>query len=99
MTTTVEAVAVTIIASLLSGLIGVVASFYFYRRLEHRKMKMDSARKLFGGRYSLSSKEFQEAMNEVMLVFSDSEDVMAAMDELYTTLQGQQQLQGRRRRR
>jgi len=47
---TTEQILVTIIASLLSGLIGVGVSSYFYSRLERRKTKMDTARKLFGGR-------------------------------------------------
>jgi hypothetical protein len=58
-------------------------------------MKMESVRKLFGGRYDIRSKEFLEAMNEIMLVFSDSQEVMAAMQEFYTYQTSQQQL-GRR---
>jgi hypothetical protein len=87
---TTDQVLVTIIAALLSGLIGVVVSFYFYARLERRKMKMDTARKLFGGKYSQESQAFQEALNEVMLVFADSRDVLRALDDLFTTIQSQQ---------
>jgi hypothetical protein len=86
MTTT--AIVVTIIAALLSGLIGVFVSPYFYRRLDNRKMKMETVRKLFGARYSESSKEFIEAMNEIMFAFSDSDDVITALRAFYTTVQG-----------
>lgn len=84
--TTVE-VPVTIISSLLSRLVGVLVSFYFFQRLERRKMKLETARKLFGGKHHMAGKEFQEAMNEVMVVFSDSDVVIAAMDDLWSTLQ------------
>ena len=70
---TMTIVLVTLVASLLSGLIGVLVSFYFFQRLERRKMKMETARKLFGGKHNTSGDQFQEALNEVMLVFSDSE--------------------------
>lgn len=76
----------TLVASLLSGLVGVIVSFFAYKGLEQKRIKMETARKLFGGKHNLSSKEFQEAMNEVLLVFSDSDPVIAAIDELWTTL-------------
>jgi hypothetical protein len=81
------AIIVAIIAALLSGLGGVFVSPYFYRRLENRRMKMDTARKLFGGRYNESSKEFIEAMNEIMFVFSDSQDVLTALQEFFTIVE------------
>jgi len=84
---TMTIVLVTLVASLLSGLIGVLVSFYFFQRLERRKMKMETARKLFGGKHNTSGDQFQEALNEVMLVFSDSDTVIAATEELWTTLE------------
>lgn len=84
---TTEAIVATVISSLLSGLVGVVISFYFFQRLERRKLKMETARKLFGGKHDLGGKEFQEAMNEVMVVFSDSAPVIDAMNDFWTTLQ------------
>lgn len=84
---TIEFILITIIASLLSGLLGVFVSFHFFRRLEQRRLKMGTAQKLFGGKYNIASKEFQEAMNEVMLIFSDSDLVIAAMEEFWTILQ------------
>ena len=84
---TTEAIVVTLVASLLSGLVGVCVSFYFFQRLERRKLKFDTARKLFGNKYNMAGEEFQEAMNEVMVIFSDSARVIAAMEDLWTTLQ------------
>jgi hypothetical protein len=73
----------TIIASLLSGLIGVIISSIFYSRLEKRKLKMETVKKMFGNKHNTSSNSFQEAMNEVMIVFSDSQDVIDAFEEFF----------------
>lgn len=86
MSITIEYILVTIVASLLSGIIGVVVSFYFYSRLERRKMKIETARKLFGAKHEMHGKEFQEAMNELMIVFSDSDEVMSKMENLWTVV-------------
>jgi ABC-type dipeptide/oligopeptide/nickel transport system ATPase subunit len=84
---TTIAIFVTIISSLLSGLIGIFVSFYFFNRLEKRKLKVETARKMFANKHDIKSKEFKEAMNEVMVVFSDSTEVITAMEELWQTLQ------------
>ncbi|ELI5413176.1 TPA: DUF6680 family protein [Vibrio parahaemolyticus] len=77
----------TLIASLLSGLIGVFVSFIFYSRLEKRKLKLDTARRLIGNRFNISSPEFQQAMNEIFIVFADSKKVIAAMDDFWQVVQ------------
>jgi len=83
---TKEAIIVAVISSLLSGLVGVLVSFYFFNRLEKRKLKTETARKMFGSKHEIGSSAFNEAMNEVMIVFSDSDEVISAMEELWQTL-------------
>ena len=86
------AILVTLIASLLSGLIGVAVSAYFFTRLERRKLKVDTARRLIGNRHNIEGHDFQQAMNEVMIVFSDSKSVIKAMEDLWhviATVHGQ----------
>ena len=83
---TQEAIIVTFIASLLSGLVGVLVSFYFFSRLEKRKIKTETARKMFGSKHDITSPSFNEAMNEAMITFSDSNKVISAMEELWQTL-------------
>lgn len=80
---TYEYILLTIVASLVSGLIGVVVSYIFYSRLEIRKIKFDTARKMFGSKYQVHGKDFQEAVNEVMIVFSDSQEVIDSMENLW----------------
>lgn len=77
---TKEQILVTVISSLLSGLIGVAVSFWFYSRLEKRKMKMETARKMFGSRHEIGSQEFLGSLNEIMIIFSDSQEVIEAVE-------------------
>lgn len=82
-----EAVITTLIASLLSGIVGVGVSFWFSFKLERHKLKLDLARRLLGHRFSISGDDFSCAMNEVMAVFADSPDVLQKMGLLYQSLQ------------
>ncbi|TMP73503.1 DUF6680 family protein [Pseudoalteromonas sp. S1608] len=84
---TSEAIFVTILASLLSGLTGVLISFKFYDRLEKRKLRIETAKKLIGGRFNPASNEFNIAMNEIFLVYADCPEVMTAMTNFWEILQ------------
>lgn len=82
-----EAIIVTLIASLLSGLIGVGVSAWFFYKIERHKLKLDLARRLLGNRYSITGDNFSCAMNEVIAVFADSQDVLQQMGKLYEAIQ------------
>lgn len=84
---TQEAILIALVSSLLSGLIGVAVSSWFFYRLERHKLKLDLARRLLGHRYSITGDHFSAAMNEVFVVFADSKDVLQKMERLYETLQ------------
>lgn len=84
---TPDAILVTIISSLLSGLVGIGVSSWFFYRFERHKMKLDLARRLLGHRYSITGDSFSSAMNEVFVVFADSADVLRKMERLYEALQ------------
>ncbi len=84
---TVEGIVVTVIASLLSGLVGVGVSAWFFYRLERQKQKLDLARRLLGNRYSIKGDAFTCSMNEVIAVFADSDEVLTKMKLLYEALQ------------
>lgn len=84
---------ITIMSSLLSGLIGVILSSWFYLRYEHRKQKFDTLRRLLGNRFSLpeaeknnfehSREEFFAALNEIVVVFHDSPIALDALNKYY----------------
>lgn len=82
-----EAITVTVISSLLSGLAGVFVSTWVFYKLERHKQKLDLARRLLGNRFSISGDAFSCAMNEVIGVFADSDDVLSKMKSLYDALQ------------
>ncbi|MBU4412404.1 MAG: hypothetical protein KKG98_04425 [Proteobacteria bacterium] len=84
-----ESIIVTIISSLISGLIGVgVASFVFYK-LERHKLRLDIARRLLGYRFDIQGDSFSCAVNEVIAVFADKPEVLKKMSRLYELLQTQ----------
>lgn len=82
-----DAVVVTVISSLISGIVGVGVSTWYFYKLERHKLKLDLARRLLGNRYSISGDAFSCAMNEVIAVFADSEDVLSKMAHLYDALE------------
>ncbi|TSK08497.1 MAG: hypothetical protein FPO08_04085 [Geobacter sp.] len=82
-----EAITVAVLSSLVSGLIGVGVSAWFFYRLERHKLKLDLARRLLGHRFSIAGDNFSFAMNEVIAVFADSPEVLQKMQCLYESLQ------------
>lgn len=81
-----DAILVTLVAALCSGVVGVGISAWFFARLERRKLKMDTARRLIGHRFDITGSDFSVAMNEVFIVFADSPQVISAMTALYEAL-------------
>jgi hypothetical protein len=86
-TLSVETILMTIVASLLSGLVGVGVSGWFFYKLERHKLKLDLARRLLGYRFSIIGDDFSCAMNEVIGVFADCPEVLQKMGRLYEALQ------------
>jgi len=79
-------VALTIAAALLSGVFGVAISTIYYRRYEKRRQKLDTVRRLFGYRYNILGEGFTVVLNEVFVVFHDSQGVMKALSEFHTMM-------------
>ncbi len=67
-----------LISSLLSGLLGVGISTWYHHRNEIRRAKLQVLQQLFGNRHDLLGQLFTEAINQVFIVFHDSEDVLSA---------------------
>ncbi len=76
---TTEQICVTVGSSLLSGVIGVLVSTFFYIRHEKRKDKLETLRRFMGNRYNLTGDEFSRALNEIFVVFKGSTSVMNAL--------------------
>jgi hypothetical protein len=84
---TLDIIMLTIGASLLSGLVGVGISACFFARLERRKLKVDTARRLLGSRFNIEGVEFQQAMNEVTVVFADDKRITEVMDAFWNVIE------------
>jgi hypothetical protein len=84
---TTDAILVTLISSLISGLIGVAIAAWFFYRIERYKLRLDLARRLFGYRHSIVGDGFSTAMNEVFVVFAGEEDVIQNMGRLYSAIE------------
>ena len=82
-----EAILVTLVSSVISGLAGVAIAAWFFYRIERYKLKLDLARRLFGYRHSIMGEGFSTAMNEVFVVFAGEEEVIQNMGRLYSVIE------------
>ena len=86
------AIIVTIVASLLSGIVAVIVSTYYYRRYDKAKLKRDVLRRFVGNRHFLtvvppgSKGEPFIALNEAFIVFADSPDVIMSLKKMHKEL-------------
>jgi len=86
------AITVTIASSLLSGIIGVAVSAWYYRRHDALKLKRDVFRRLAGNRHLLVAVPCEAkgepfvALNEAFIVFNDSPKVVAALKRMHAEL-------------
>ena len=78
-----DAVIVTIISSLIFGLVGVTVSTWYFYKLERHKLKLDLARRLLGNRFSISGDAFSCAMNEVIAVFENRCQIVGSKEQIY----------------
>ena len=67
------------VSALLSGLLGVLISNWYYRRNEIKQVKLKVLQQLMGYRYNVNGKEFLGALNQVAVIFSDSKAVLTAL--------------------
>lgn len=82
-----DPIAVTIVSSLLSGIVGVGVSSWVFYKLERHRLKLDLARRLLGHRFSICGDQFTCALNEVLAVFADAPEVLQRMERLYQALE------------
>lgn len=65
-------ITITVISSLLSGIIGVGISTWYYRRYESRKQKIELLRKIVGFRFALTEKTSPEAKAQFLVLLVKS---------------------------
>ena len=74
---------IVIISSLISGILGVIISTLYYKKAERRKEKMNLIMQLFGNRYDINGDRFLDALNSIVIVFHDSDDVIKKVKALH----------------
>jgi len=86
-------VTITIISSLISGVIGVGISTWYYRRHEKRKQQFEVLRKIVGTRFALTENttpeakvQFFSALNEVVVLYHEHPEVIDALHNLHREL-------------
>lgn len=70
---------IILISSIVSGLLGILVTIWYYQRNEIRKTKIKVLLQFIGNRYNLRGDLFTEALNQVFIAFNDSKDVLTAM--------------------
>jgi len=76
-------IAITIIASTLSGILSVIISTIYYRRHEKYRVKVDTLKKFVSNRFDLKGDEFTRALNEIFIVFNKSKIIMDDLSQFH----------------
>ena len=79
-------IALVIISSLISGIIGVLISIFYHKRSDKKRTKIDVLRNFVGYRHDLKGNEFTKALNEIFVVFCDSPDIQTKVKNLHEVL-------------
>lgn len=79
---------IILISSLLSGLLGVGISTWYHQRNEIRRTKLQVLQQLMGNRHDIQGQLFTEALNQVFVIFYDSQDVLAALKAFHEFIRG-----------
>lgn len=89
-----EAIVVTIVSAIISGVLATAITLYVNYKAEQRKMKRDLVDDIFGYRYQISNGYADDksgilrALNRVPIVFCESNEVLEAYDDLYDAMSG-----------
>ena len=76
-------VAVAVISTVLSGLLGALVSIIVYGRREQRRFKVDTLKRFAANRYDVKGEEFTRALNEIFVVFNDAPNVMGVLEDFH----------------
>jgi hypothetical protein len=81
---------ITVLASLLSGVVGAFASTWYHISYERTRLKKETLRRFAANRHALLSgspksneEEFSQALNEIIVVFNNDPNVMSELLELH----------------
>lgn len=81
---------ITVIAALSSGILGVIISIVYHRRAERTRAKIETLKNFCGYRYDLKGEDFTKTLNEIFIVFQDSEDVLEKLNKFHEVVVARQ---------
>lgn len=81
---------VTIVAALISGLLGSVMTQCAVDRREITRSRVDTLKRVAANRFDLKGDEFSRALNEVIIVFNDVPDVLQRLADFQKVLASHQ---------
>lgn len=74
---------ITIISSLIAGILGVIISIVYHRKAERVRAKIETLKSFCGYRYNLNGDDFRKALNEIFIVFQGSKDVLEKVNQFH----------------
>src|SRR5690625_3800804 len=69
-----------LISAIIGALLGALVAAWLYRKESRRQTKIDSVKRLVSNRFDLTGSEFTQVLNEVIVIFADSEKTIKALD-------------------
>lgn len=85
-----ETIVITLVSSIISGILATAITLYINYKMEQRKIKRDLVDDIFGYRYQLSvggqnsdKSGLNRALNRVPIVFCKDEKVLSAYDKFF----------------
>lgn len=75
-------------SALVSGLLGVQISNWYYRRNEARRSKLKILQQLMAYRFDFHCVKFVEAINQLPVVYHESKEVLTAFKAYHEHIQG-----------
>jgi hypothetical protein len=79
----IKIILITIISSLISGIIGVLISIIYHKRAEKRQLKINTLKEFAGYRYDIKGEHFTKTLNEIFIVFQDSRQVLEKLSDFH----------------
>ena len=96
-----EQIAITLVGAIISGVLATIITLVINARTEKKRQKQQLIDDIFGYKYQISnnsvshsnvwdinSKGLTRALNRVVIVFHDDQDILKALDDLYEAIVG-----------
>ncbi len=96
-----EQIAITLVGAIISGVLATIITLVINARTEKKRQKQQLIDDIFGYKYQISnnsvshsnvwdinSKGLTRALNRVVIVFHDDQNILKALDDLYEAIVG-----------